>query len=264
MKYRYFIYLSYKGTHYHGWQIQPNSITVQEVLNRCLSMLLKEEIYCIGAGRTDTGVHAPCFYAHFDSHIAELEKEQQFLYKINCILPKDIALHDLISVVPEAHARFDAVSRTYLYRISQAKNPFTIEYTMQYTKTLNIKNMSIASDILKEYTDFTSFSKLHTDVKTNNCKISQAIWEVHGSELHFIITADRFLRNMVRSIVGTLIEVGSGKISPNEISNIIEKKDRKEAGTSVDASGLHLIKIEYPYITLNHNDLLSSSNFFLT
>jgi len=264
LKYRYFIYLSYKGTHYHGWQIQPNSITVQEVLNRCLSTLLKEEIYCIGAGRTDTGVHASCFYAHFDSQRVELEKEIQFLYKLNCILPKDIAVHDLISVAPEAHARFDAISRTYLYRISQAKNPFNLEYTMQHTKSLDINKMRTASDILKEYIDFTSFSKLHTDVKTNNCKISQAIWEVHGSELHFLITADRFLRNMVRSIVGTLIEVGSGKIPPNEIRHIIEKKDRKEAGTSVDASGLHLIKIEYPYRTLNLNDLISSSNFFLT
>jgi len=261
LKHRYFIYLSYKGTNYHGWQVQPGSITVQEVLNQSISKLLREEVYCIGAGRTDTGVHAPCFYAHFDSKHSGLEKEEKFVYKLNCILPKDIAVHELIPVSPEAHARFDATSRTYLYRISQVKNPFNLDYAMQFTKDLDIVNMNKASEILKEYTDFTSFSKLHTDVKTNNCKIIHAVWTVFNKELHFTISADRFLRNMVRSIVGTIIDVGLGKITPDDIRTIIEKKNRSEAGTSVNACGLHLIKIEYPYIILNDNHLHSSFIF---
>jgi tRNA pseudouridine38-40 synthase len=247
------MYLSFKGTHYHGWQVQPGNITVQYVLNQNLSILLRENIYCIGAGRTDTGVHAPCFYAHFDSQHSGLEIDKKFIYKLNCILPRDIAVHEIISVKPGAHARFDAISRTYLYRISRVKNPFSTEFTMPFTKSLNIDNMNLASEILKEYTDFTSFSKLHTDVKTNNCKITQAAWTTQGNELQFTISADRFLRNMVRSIVGTLIEVGLTKLSPVDIRTIIEKKNRAEAGTSVDACGLHLIKIEYPYITFTHN-----------
>lgn len=250
MKHRYFIHLSYKGTHYHGWQIQPGAITVQEILNKGLSTLLREEIYCIGAGRTDTGVHAPYFFAHFDSETPDLDKNQKFVYKINCILPRDIAVYQVIAVSPDAHARFDATSRTYLYRISRVKNPFTTEFTMHFTKDLDIENMNRAAEILKEYTDFTSFSKLHTDVKTNNCKITEATWEVRGTELQFTISADRFLRNMVRSIVGTLIDIGLEKMPVTEIRTIIEKKNRSEAGTSVDACGLHLVKIDYPYITL--------------
>lgn len=261
MKHRYFIYLSFKGTHYHGWQVQPGSITVQEVLNESLSKLLREDIYCIGAGRTDTGVHAPCFYAHFDTQHSDLENDKKTVYKLNCILPKDIAAHEIIAVDPDAHARFDAISRTYLYRISRVKNPFTTEFAMSYTKFLDVDMMNQAAEILKEYTDFTSFSKLHTDVKTNNCKVIQAEWRVQGTELQFTISADRFLRNMVRSIVGTLMDVGLGKITPNAIHAIIDKKNRSEAGTSVDACGLHLIKIEYPYITLTLNHL-SSSNIF--
>jgi Pseudouridylate synthase len=218
-------------------------------------MLLREEIYCIGAGRTDTGVHAPYFIAHFDSETAELEKDPKFVYKLNCILPRDIAVHQTFAVHPEAHARFDATSRTYLYRISRVKNPFTTEFSMHFTNDLDIESMNQAAEILKEYTDFTSFSKLHTDVKTNNCKITEAVWKIQGAELQFTISADRFLRNMVRSIVGTLIDIGLGKMSANEIRNIIEKKDRSEAGISVDACGLYLVKIEYPYITLPHNPL---------
>jgi tRNA pseudouridine38-40 synthase len=255
LKNRYFIYLSFKGTYYFGWQVQPNSITVQEVLNQSLSKLLREEIYCIGAGRTDTGVHAPCFYAHFDSQHAGLDQDDKTIYKLNCILPKDIAVHSIISVKPEAHARFDALSRTYLYRISQVKNPFNLDFTMVYTKPLHIEKMNHACGILKEYSDFTSFSKLHTDVKTNNCKITQAVWTIQGTEIHFTISADRFLRNMVRAIVGTMLEIGKGKLSPSDIRSIIEEKNRSAAGTSVDASGLHLIKIVYPYITLYDNHL---------
>lgn len=261
MKYRYFIYLSFKGTHYHGWQVQPGSVTVQEVLNQSLSKILREEIYCIGAGRTDTGVHAPCFYAHFDSHQADLNADLKFLYKLNCILPKDIAVHEVIMVKPDAHARFDALSRTYLYRISRVKNPFATEFAMHFTKALDIDQMNLAAGMLKEYTDFTSFSKLHTDVKTNNCIVTHAAWSTQGTELQFTISADRFLRNMVRAIVGTLMDVGLGKLPTEGIRTVIEKKNRSEAGISVDACGLHLIKIEYPYITLSSNHL-SGSIFF--
>jgi tRNA pseudouridine38-40 synthase len=261
LKNRYFIHLGFKGTNYFGWQVQPNSITVQEVLNQSLSKLLREEIYCIGAGRTDTGVHAPYFFAHFDSQIVGLEKDKKVVFKLNCILPKDIVVYSIVSVATDAHARFDAISRTYLYRISQVKDPFSLDFTMLYTKPLHIDKMNQACAILMEYTDFTSFSKLHTDVKTNNCKINKAIWTVQGTELHFIISADRFLRNMVRAIVGTMIEVGSEKIVPSRIRTIIEEKNRSAAGTSVDGAGLHLIKIEYPYITLIDNHLPNSLIF---
>jgi tRNA pseudouridine38-40 synthase len=246
LPYRYFIHLGFKGTHYHGWQIQPGSITIQEVLNRCLSLLLREKIYSIGAGRTDAGVHAPCFYAHFDSEHANLQGDEELMYKINAVLPWDIAIYNIIKVSPDAHARFDALSRSYLYRISRVKDPFNLEWTMHFTKKLDIKQMNLAASFLMEYHDFTSFSKMHTDVKTNNCKIYRAEWSASGTELRFIIQADRFLRNMVRAIVGTLIDIGQGKISPEDIRGIIESKDRSKAGMSVDARGLHLIGIEYP------------------
>lgn len=244
---RYFIHLSFKGTNYHGWQMQPGSITVQEVLNRSLSMLLRENINCVGAGRTDAGVHASCFYAHFDSQNSDLNNNQKILYKLNSILPWDIAVHKIFKVPSDAHARFDALSRTYLYRISLVKDPFNLEFTMHMTKRdINIQKMNQAAIILKEYEDFTSFSKLHTDVKTNHCIISYAEWTVNGNELHFTITADRFLRNMVRAIVGTLLTIGIHKIEPDSIRTIIEKKNRSEAGSSVSPSGLHLIDIRYP------------------
>jgi tRNA pseudouridine38-40 synthase len=255
LPYRYFIHLGFKGTHYHGWQIQPGSITIQEVLNRCLSLLLREKIYSIGAGRTDAGVHASCFYAHFDSEQANLQSNEELMYKINAVLPWDIAIYNIMEVSPDAHARFDALSRSYLYRISQVKDPFNLEWTMHFTKKLDIPRMNMAASLLKEYNDFTSFSKMHTDVKTNNCKIYRAEWTTCGTELRFIIQADRFLRNMVRAIVGTLMDVGQGKIFPDDIRGIIESKDRSKAGMSVDARGLHLIGIEYPPHLLKYDPL---------
>lgn len=246
MSNRYFIHLSFKGTHYHGWQIQPESITVQEVLDQKLSIILQESIHTIGAGRTDTGVHAASFYAHFDTGRTDLEHHEKLIYQLNCILPWDIAVHDIIAVSPQAHARFDAISRTYRYQISTVKDPFNLEFAAFFSRKLNMDHMNAAAAILKEYTDFTSFSKLHTDVKTNNCIIHHAEWTQHGNELHFEISANRFLRNMVRAIVGTLLEVGQGKILPGDIRKIIEVKDRSRAGTSVDAKGLHLISVEYP------------------
>lgn len=247
MLYRYFIRLSYKGTHYHGWQIQPGAITVQEVLNKQLSMLLREEIYCVGCGRTDTGVHAPYFFAHFDTSSSNLlvEKER-FIYKLNSVLPYDIAVYDIISVVSEAHARFSAISRTYLYRICQNKEPFTFDFCHHVSRQLDIDKMNEAAQILYEYTDFTSFSKLHTDVKTNNCRIEKAYWEISGNEFHFYIKADRFLRNMVRAIVGTCISIGENKTSTEQFRQIIESKNRSNAGVSIAAKGLHLIHVDYP------------------
>jgi tRNA pseudouridine38-40 synthase len=244
--YRYFIHLAYKGTNYYGWQIQPNKITVQKVLDQALSLLLKETIKTIGAGRTDTGVHASCFYAHFDCHIPDLQEEKKIIYQLNAILPADIVIYNIISVFPEAHARFDAVSRTYLYRISRLKDPFNQDFAMYVASSLNINAMNEAAKIIKEYEDFTSFSKLHTDVKTNNCKIYEAEWTQHQNELHFKITANRFLRNMVRSIVGTMIDIGREKNLPDELHTIIKSKNRSKAGNSVKAHGLNLIYIQYP------------------
>jgi tRNA pseudouridine38-40 synthase len=245
--FRYFIRLGYKGTHYHGWQIQPGAITIQEVLNKQLSMLLREEIYSVGAGRTDTGVHAPCFYAHFDSTADNLHADREkFIYKLNAVLPTDIAVYDLFKVTPEAHARFSALSRTYLYRICRNKDPFTYDFCHYLSKPLDIDKMNEAAKILFEYIDFTSFSKLHTDVKTNNCKILEAHWEISGNELQFYISADRFLRNMVRAIVGTCVSVGEHKTSIDQFREIIESKNRSEAGVSIAAKGLHLINIDYP------------------
>lgn len=243
---RYFIHLGYKGTQFHGWQIQPNSITVQEIVNKSLSVLIGEDIATIGAGRTDTGVHAFSFYAHFDCIQDNIHIKPNFVYKLNCILPKDIVAHRIYLMHPSAHARFDAISRTYLYRINQFKDPFNQDLSMQFLKPLNIDQMNDASSVLKEYTDFTSFSKLHTDVKTNNCQIYNAIWNKEGYEIQFTICANRFLRNMVRAIVGTLIQVGLGKITIENFRSIIELKNRSDASASVDSKGLHLIQIEYP------------------
>jgi tRNA pseudouridine38-40 synthase len=255
LPYRYFIHLSFKGTHYHGWQVQPGVATVQEVLEQKLSLLLQEKINTTGAGRTDAGVHASSFYAHFDTCHDNLHHPQKFIHQLNCILPWDIAVHDIIAVHPAAHARFDALSRTYFYRIAQVKDPFHLEFSTFFSKKVDIGKMNQAAVILKEYTDFTSFSKLHTDVKTNNCKIYHAEWIQQGTELHFTISADRFLRNMVRAIVGTLLIIGQGKMEVERIRDIIEGKNRSKAGNSVDSNGLHLIKIDYPESVLKKIDI---------
>ena len=243
---RYFIHLAYKGTQFHGWQIQPNSVTIQEIVNKALSLLIGETIETVGAGRTDSGVHASSFYAHFDCGREAIHLDPNFVYKLNCILPMDIVVYRIYKMPSNAHARFDAISRTYLYRISQCKNPFTRELTMHFWKPLDIDLMNKASSLLLTFTDFTSFSKVHTDVKTNNCEIYQALWKKEGDELQFVITANRFLRNMVRAVVGTLLQVGMGKMSIDQFIQVIEQKNRADAGTSVDSQGLHLIKIDYP------------------
>ena len=244
--YRYFIYLSYNGARYHGWQIQPNALTVQETLNNALSTMLQEVIETVGAGRTDTGVHASFFTAHFESLNKKLDKEKKWVYKINSILPDDIAISKITRVTPDAHARFDALSRTYKYYISEKKDPFNREFSYHLYSQLDVNKMNEASLLLYDYTDFTSFSKLHTDVKTNNCRVSLVKWEQTGNQIIFTIKADRFLRNMVRAIVGTLLEVGRGKLGIDEFRKIIESKDRSFAATSAPAHGLFLTNIEYP------------------
>lgn len=245
MKFRYFIQLNYKGTNYHGWQIQPNAITVQEVLKNTFSTILKEDIEITGAGRTDTGVHASFFIAHFNSLRPDLQNDEKLLFKINGFLPKDIAVQKLYQVTNDAHARFDAISRTYHYYIHQEKDPFLLESSYFSTQKLDVDLMNKACKLLQSYTDFTSFSKLHTDVKTNNCKITQAFWTQENHKLKFTITADRFLRNMVRAIVGTLIDIGKKKISLEDFIIIIKSKNRSDAGVSVPAHGLYLENITY-------------------
>jgi tRNA pseudouridine38-40 synthase len=242
---RYFIELAYKGTRFHGWQVQPNATTVQECLEKALSTITRETVEVIGAGRTDTGVHSSYFVAHFNSSNLHLD-HPDFAHKLNSFLSKDIAVFSISKVNSEAHARFDAISRTYQYHLNLKKDPFAMETSWYFFSQPDLEVMNVACGILFKYTDFTSFSKLHTDVKTNNCKIIQAEWTQQGSKLIFTVKADRFLRNMVRAMVGTLLEVGLGKLDIEGFRTVIERKDRGAAGLSVPAHGLFLTDIEYP------------------
>lgn len=242
---RYFIYLSYDGTAYHGWQIQPNGNSIQAELQRALSTLLRREVEVVGAGRTDAGVHALEAVAHFDN--PQPLDTARMADKLNRLLPPDIAIARLTPVAPEAHARFSATSRSYNYYLVTAKDPFRRRSACRIHHKLDFDAMNKAADLLREYTDFTSFSKLHTDVKTNNCKVAHARWtQLEPGLWMFNIQADRFLRNMVRAIVGTLIEVGRGKIDIPRFRQIIESKDRCAAGTSAPAEGLFLAQVKYP------------------
>lgn len=241
---RYFIHLAYNGTRYHGWQIQPDAITVQEELEKCLSLKLGEKISLTGCGRTDTGVHARNFYAHFDVE-KEISNCEEFVHRLNIFLPNDIVIYKCWKVDNDLHARFDAKSRTYRYYISQTKNPFHIQDAFYYYGRLNIELMQDAAKILFEYTDFTSFSKLHTQVKTNNCKIMEARFFEDNGLLVFEIKADRFLRNMVRAVIGTLLEVGRGKLSVEQFRGVIESKNRCSAGSSMPAHALFLEDVTY-------------------
>ncbi|MHB9054833.1 MAG: tRNA pseudouridine(38-40) synthase TruA [Paludibacteraceae bacterium] len=245
MKRRYFIYFSFNGGAYAGWQIQPNGISVQEVMQKVFSTILREDIEIVAAGRTDAGVHASCMVAHVDIE-KELPPLPDFINKLNSFLPKDIAIKKIIEVRKDAHARFDAISRRYEYHVILNKSVFLNEFTMRIFHPLNFDAMNQAAEILYEYTDFTSFSKLHTDVKTNNCKITYAKWKKHDDRWIFTIEANRFLRNMVRAIVGTLLEVGRGKLTIDDFSKIIESKNRCNAGISVPAKGLFLVNVDYP------------------
>ncbi|MDP4240915.1 MAG: tRNA pseudouridine(38-40) synthase TruA [Bacteroidota bacterium] len=245
MKKRYFLYFSYNGTAYHGWQIQPNGISVQEVLTKALCTILRTEIELTGAGRTDTGVHARLMVAHFDLE-GDLPTQFDLTTKLNSLLPKDIAVLKIAKVKPDAHARFDAISRKYEYHVVLQKSVFKNELAARISDRMNFEAMNRAAGILMEFRDFTSFSKLHTDVKTNNCSVKLAEWTQKDDEWIFTIEADRFLRNMVRAIVGTLFEVGRRKMTVEEFKAVIEAKDRCKAGTSVPAHGLYLVAIQYP------------------
>ena len=243
---RYFIFISYKGTCYHGWQLQPNAITVQKLLDEALTIILSEKISTTGAGRTDTGVHALTFCAHYDSSSNNLDTDKNLIYKLNSFLPKDISVTSIRGVIHEANARFSALSRTYRYFISRKKDPFSEDSSWYIREKPNMKAMNEASELLLEHSDFTSFSRLHTNVKTNLCKIYYAKWDEIENQLIFTIKADRFLRNMVRAIVGTMIEIGLCKIDIMEFEEIINSKDRCKAGKSAPAKGLFLTEIEYP------------------
>ena len=247
---RYFMRLSYNGSNYCGWQIQPQDPSVQETLEKALATLFRTSVPVIGAGRTDTSVNAKMMVAHFDvdDPIADVPLT---IRSLNGILPRDIAIHDIVPVHDTAHARFDATSRTYKYFTHCHKSPFLFPFSWQCRPGLDYELMNKAAELLLNYTDFTSFSKLHTDVKTNNCRITYARWEQEGEQWVFTITADRFLRNMVRAVVGTLVDVGTHKISIEEFCHIIEKKDRCAAGTSMPGHALFLWKITYPYPPFN-------------
>ncbi len=246
LKTRYFIYISYKGTSYHGWQIQPDSVTVQQKLDEALSTVLNEKITTTGAGRTDAGVHAMIFCAHFDSILSDLSLTDRLVYKLNSFLPVDISVKKLIKVLPDANARYSAISRTYKYYISRVKDPFLEQSSWYHYGHIDVDSMNKACRILFNYNDFTSFSKLHSGTGTNICRIYEAHWDKEGDLLIFTVKADRFLRNMVRAIVGTMVDIGLGKIKPEDINTIILAKDRCKAGKSVPAKGLFLTDIEYP------------------
>lgn len=243
---RYFIELAYKGTNYHGWQYQPDADSVQETLNKALSLLLKKEIDIVGAGRTDTGVHAKKMYAHFD-YETEIDSKK-LTQKLNSFLPKDIVIFDIIKVANEAHARFDATKRTYEYHIHTFKDAFVNEGSWLHQLPLDLDRMNEACQVLFKHRDFECFSKTNSDVRTFNCIIYEANWQQNGNQLVFTIAADRFLRNMVRAIVGTMINIGLGKINLEDFEKIIESKDRGQAGFSVPAHGLYLTQIEYEYL----------------
>ena len=240
---RYFIELSYKGTNYHGWQIQPDASSVQEEITKALATILQEKILLVGAGRTDAGVHASQMFAHVDT-VKKLTDD--YVHKLNAILPNDIVIKSIKEVSDETHARFDAVSRTYEYKIILGRDPFLLETTWQlHQKNLQIEKMNEAANLLFKYEDFESFSKVKTDVNTFNCTIMKAVWTLEDKHLIFHIKANRFLRNMVRAIVGTLIEVGLGKKTVEDFRKIIESKKRSEAGLSVPAKGLFLTEVCY-------------------
>lgn len=241
---RYFIELSYFGKAYHGWQNQPNSISVQEVLENKLSRLLRSETGIVGAGRTDAGVHARQMFAHFDTE--EKIDTSEMKYKLNSMLPKDIAIEEIFRVKDDAHARFDALSRSYEYHIIQQKDAFGQDFSWYLKHELDFYKMNQAAAVLLEYTNFKCFSRSRTDVRTYNCRIDRAEWIKKDNKLIFHITADRFLRNMVRAVVGTITDIGKGKYPVEHMHRVIQSENRGEAGPSVPAHGLYLTGILYP------------------
>lgn len=242
---RYFLRLAYFGKSFHGWQVQPNATTVQEVLNKRLSTLAQEQINVVGAGRTDTGVHAKEMFAHFDT-ATEIEQPDLFLNRLNKMVGADIAVYDVQPVNERAHARFDAVRRSYEYHITRQKDPFLRDFAAYLRYPLDLEKMQQASNCLIGEHDFSSFSKSNTQTHTNFCKVEEANWHAHGHKLIFKISANRFLRNMVRAIVGSLLEVGRGRMSFSDFEKMIAAKDRRLAGESVPAQGLYLTEVSYP------------------
>ena len=245
MAQRYFLEIAYKGTAYHGWQVQENAQSVQAVLNQALETILRHPVETVGCGRTDTGVHASQHFVHLDT---DVELTERHTHSLNSILPDDIFVKRYLLVAPEAHARFDATLRAYEYHIHTQKNPFRADFSWLVKESLDIALMNEAATFLLDYTDFSCFSKSNTQTFTNNCKIESAYWQETQFGLVFCISADRFLRNMVRAIVGTLVDIGQGKIPPSAIRDIIESKNRSNAGVSVPACGLVLTEVHYPYI----------------
>lgn len=257
---RYFLEIAYNGSSFHGWQSQPNAISVQSTIEKGLSTILRENIQIVGAGRTDSGVHAKQMFAHFDIPYP-LQNEKQFILSLNSVIGKDIEIHSIFKVKESAHARFDASKRTYKYFVTFRKNPFLRDYSWFSTSGLDFDSMNEAAKILIDTKDFTSFAKLHSDVKTNFCEVTEASWKPINEDIEafkflgnlndgfvFTISADRFLRNMVRSIVGTLVEVGRHKLSAMDFQEIINCKNRCSAGTSMPANALFLWKISYPFL----------------
>ncbi|MGL5682334.1 MAG: tRNA pseudouridine(38-40) synthase TruA [Marinifilaceae bacterium] len=241
---RYFMELAYDGKPFSGWQIQPSEPSVQEEINKALTLILRRETRVVGCGRTDTEVNASFFVAQFETDITTIDTEH-LCYKLNRLLSKEIAIFKIYPVSMDMHARFSATSRTYKYYIDKRKNPFTWRYAYRPYPLPDINAMNRACEIMMEYEDFTSFSKLHSAAITNICHITYAKWEDTGNQLVFTITANRFLRNMVRAIVGTMLQIGKGRIKPEDMRTIIESKDRCSAGTSVPGNALFLCDIKY-------------------
>lgn len=241
---RYFIEIAYNGKNYFGWQRQPNQISVQQVVEESFSTILRNDIKITGAGRTDAGVHAKQLFAHFDGE--EIKDISKFIFRINSFLPNDISVKNIFKVKDEAHARFDAVEREYEYVISIGKNPFLQDFAYQIYKQPDVDLMNKAAKILLSHRDFQCFSRSKTDVKTYNCSIVKAHWEAVDNKLIFTIAADRFLRNMVRAIVGTLLDIGFGKTTIDDLKAILKSKNRERAGASAPAQGLFLTKVMYP------------------
>lgn len=244
---RYFIKLGYRGAPFHGWQIQPNAVSVQEEVEKALSTLLRRPMSIVGAGRTDTGVNARTMYAHFD-YDGTLPDKGRVLVSLNRLVGRDIAIHDIFQVDDTAHARFDATKRTYKYFVAFEKTPFFYPLSWHCPNGLDIEKMNEAASLLLATQDFTSFAKLHSDAKTNICNVTQAEWQMEGKMAVFTISADRFLRNMVRAVVGTLVEVGRGKMTVDEFQKVIERKDRCSAGQSMPGEALFLWDIKYDFM----------------
>ncbi len=249
---RYFLKLAYRGAPFHGWQSQPNAVSVQQTIEEALSTILRASVPITGAGRTDTGVNARVMYAHFDAE-EEIEDKRRFLLSLNRLVGRSISIEDMIPVEDQCHARFDATEREYRYFVSFEKSPFLTDFSWQSPGNLNVEEMNRAASLLLSTDDFTSFAKLHSDAKTNICDVRKAEWREWHNEygvkgIYFVISADRFLRNMVRAVVGTLVDVGRGKLSVDGFQSIIQKRDRCSAGTSMPPQALFLWDVKYDFI----------------